>query len=293
MHYQDSFRAMDTDVDIEFETNGLPLALGTPREIFEREEERFSRFRPTSLTSRLNAGDVVTDPVFAEVCRLAVDCWRVTGGLFNPLILDSLEAAGYDRTFDSIGGGSPRPSAVADPTAVLVIEGDSVRLTDGRIDFGGVVKGWTVDRARDVLIGDCEAGLVNAGGDLACFQEASGRGWAVSVAGPGGESMWEGDIVGGLATSTTLRRRWRTSAGGEAHHLIDPRTGMPADSPFVQVSVRAASACEAEVWAKAALIGGSPAAELAIAHGVSLLSVSQGGEMTRWGDWPYFSSPER
>ena len=284
---------MDTEIDVEVESSGLPVVLGAVRDLFEEQEERFSRFQPTSLTSRLNAGETVIDAVFAEVCGLAVDCWHTTGGLFNPLILAALEAAGYDRTFAGIGGGAPRAQVVPDPSQALVIDGDSVRLTGGRVDFGGMVKGWTVDRALRELTWDGTAGLVNAGGDLACFGGVDGGGWAVEVAGPGGDLIWGGEITGGLATSTTLRRRWSTSADGHAHHLIDPRSGLPAESPFVQVSARAASACEAEVWAKAVLIGGPEATELAIARGLSVLTVSSDGETTRWGKWPYFSRPER
>ena len=55
----------------------------------------------------------------------------------------------------------------------------------------------------------------------------------------------------GAATSGTWQRRW-----GKAHHLIDPRTGRPSESPIPQVSVVAATALEAEVKAKTALLSG-------------------------------------
>ena len=57
----------------------------------------------------------------------------------------------------------------------------------------------------------------------------------------------------GAATSGTRLRRWE-GGGGQLHHLIDPRTGRPAETDLVEVSVVAASALEAEVCAKTALI---------------------------------------
>jgi thiamine biosynthesis lipoprotein len=55
----------------------------------------------------------------------------------------------------------------------------------------------------------------------------------------------------GAATSSVRRRKW-----GELHHLIDPRTGLPSSSGLEEVSVIAASGCDAEVVAKTALLLG-------------------------------------
>ena len=88
---------------------------------------------------------------------------------------------------------------------------------------------------------------------------------------------WQGAMRGALATSTTRRRAWRTDAGGTAHHLIDPRTGVPADSAFDQVSVWAGETWLAEAWAKAVLIGGEAALEACAAAGQRVLAGLAGG----------------
>ena len=90
-------------------------------------------------------------------------------------------------------------------------------------------------------------------------------------------------MTGAIATSTTRKRRWTTASGGLAHHLIDPRTGMPAESPFDQVSCWAAETWRAEVWAKAVLIGGEAAAERAAGAGVPVLAIPPVGDPQRWG----------
>ncbi len=282
MRHEDSFRAMDTDIDIlidsadEMRPFGLFAAV---RQLFEQQEARFSRFRPTSLVSRLNAGETIEDPWLAAACRMALEAHAFTGGIFNPLILSSLESAGYATTFAEVTGGTPAPHPAPDPVAGLLIQGASVRLQQGKLDLGGIVKGWTVDLAVDMLAKAEPNVLVNAGGDLRCAgNEEGNEGWLVSIIQPGTEDdAWQGSITGALASSTSLKRRWKTHSGGEAHHLIDPRTGLPSDSPFVQVSAWDALAWRAECWAKAVLIGGEPVAHLATNAGTRVLAIDAAG----------------
>jgi thiamine biosynthesis lipoprotein len=110
-----------------------------------------------------------------------------------------------------------------------------------RLDLNGVVKGIAVDRAASLLAGD---GFVAAGGDVAT------RG-AVDVGVTGGAVR----VRGGLATSGVTRRRW-LRAGSVVHHLIDPTTGAPAVSPWLEVTVCGATCLAADVAAKAAFLLG-------------------------------------
>ena len=66
---------------------------------------------------------------------------------------------------------------------------------------------------------------------------------------------------GAMATSGSDRRRWRTPEG-EAHHLIDPRRGSPAETDLLRVTVVARTAVEAEVLAKALYLAGAQQAAL-------------------------------
>jgi thiamine biosynthesis lipoprotein len=111
------------------------------------------------------------------------------------------------------------------------------------LDLNGVVKGQTVDHALGLIAGP---GFVSAGGDCA------GRG-GFDVALPGGGSVRV--TRGGLATSGTTTRRW-LRAGAWQHHLIDPRTGRPADSPWREVTVSAGTCLQADIAAKAAFLLG-------------------------------------
>ncbi len=254
---------MGTVVDVELcGAENPPTCFESIRARFATAEARLSRFLPASALSRLNRGEPVSDPLLARAARIAVEAWKETGGLFNPLILPALEAAGYDRSFELIRGGEPQPLLPPTPTQALVIHGDEVRLRSGRLDLGGLAKGWVAEHAAREAARAARGVLVNPGGDLVAIgREGDEEGWLVGVEDPEGRLLWQGRWQGALATSSTARRSWTTSSGAAAHHLIDPRTGLPARSEFVQVTVAASSAAVAEAWSKAILIGGREAVE--------------------------------
>lgn len=271
---------MDTDIDLIVEAHSRPLdAFLSARLLFEDQEQRFSRFREDSLLSRLNRGGAVDDARFAAGVRRALTAFAETGGLYNPMVLPALRAAGYDRTFALLRGGAPTAQAVPSPLECLALDGDCVRLLAGGLDLGGVVKGWTVDLFVESFTARYPALFLNAGGDLRCSGSEEGLdGWLVGVDPPEGDSpLWEGAIRGALATSSSRRRRWRTADGGTAHHLIDPRIGLPAASGYEQVTVWAELTWRAEVWAKAVLIGGPEALAAAADHGMRVLAVRPDG----------------
>jgi thiamine biosynthesis lipoprotein len=141
-----------------------------------------------------------------------------------------------------------------------------------RFDLDGVAKGWIADRATDLLIGWPSAS-VDADGDV-CLQLGPGQEWLVDVGDPrvgrgadgvplatlrlrGGET-W--GAAYGVATSGTSVHRWQLVDGRTTHHLIDPRTGSPAETDVVQATVVGPTAREAEMLAKSAVILGSESA---------------------------------
>jgi thiamine biosynthesis lipoprotein len=232
-------------------------------------EARWSRFRPDSEISTLNhaAGQpVAVSPETFTLVTLGVLGWQGTGGRFDPTVLDALEAAGYDRTFEQLAAGregthpSPGPAPGLAGIA-LDVEGGTVTLPAGsRFDPGGIGKGYAADLVCGELRAAGAAGAcVNVGGDLR-VSGASPRGgpWVIAVPHPHrGQAATVELTEGAVATSSPLRRAWR--AGGRlAHHLIDPRTGQPARTGILQATVVAGEAWRAEVAAKAAFLAGLP-----------------------------------
>lgn len=316
------FRAMNTDVIalVVAETSQSAVAtaaLARVEALFAKVEAALSRFRPTSELSTLNrsAGQrFAASPLLFEAVDRAVRAARETAGVFDPTVLGALVAAGYDRSFELLATSSaaaapsPRPSAGTWREIELDRRHQTIRLPAGcGIDLGGIGKGWTVDRATELLSGF--AGFaIDAGGDIfAGGTQKDGSPWSVGVADP---DHPERDLLSfvvrdaAVATSSTARRRWQ-QAGRPQHHLIDPRTGQPAQSGVVSATVLAESVARAEVLAKVALILGpedglellnsQPGATglLVLPGGKTLLSntLRTGSEPARTGGSPWPGEP--
>lgn len=233
-----------------------------------REAERcFSRFSEDSELSRLNRtrGLAVVSPLLFEGLARAKQHGEATQGLVDPTVGSDLVAAGYARSFAP--GALDRPEPAPPPRAHATFRElwlEPVTRTvlcppEVLLDLGGLVKGWTADRAAQLLPA---TSVLDAGGDVVLRgQGEDGEGWLVEIEDP----FDRGAVLrtlrvseGAAATSGITRRRW-IAGETEHHHLIDPRTGRPSRSDLAQVTVLAASAEEAEVMAKTALLLGARA----------------------------------
>jgi FAD:protein FMN transferase len=212
---------------------------------------RLTRFSPESELSQLNRSTgrwTEVSPEMEALLRESLWAFELSSGLVNVAVLPAMEAAGYTRPLSeapplaTVHHACPLP-ALPD---VLAVRPGAARLRYGAgIDLGGIAKGWMADRLVETLGPNA---LANIGGDLSTGGVGpAGEGWPVGL---GGSSVLLRNQ--GAATSSLRRRRW----GEDLHHLIDPRTGLPARTGLEEVSVVAATGVEAEVVAKAALLAG-------------------------------------
>jgi thiamine biosynthesis lipoprotein len=255
--------------------------------------DRFSRFRPDSELSRLNADPaptVAVSPLMALLARATADAGRASAGLVDATLGPELARAGYGGHLD--GPGVDLAAALASAPArrpagpdarrrwasisVDVEAGTVTRPPGVAIDTGGLAKGLFADVLADRLAG-YERFVVNCCGDLRLGGRA-GAPREVRIDGP-----FDGRTVhalrrtdGAVATSSIGRRSWRTADGRTAHHLLDPRTGRPAFTGIVQASALAPTALEAEWRSKAALLAGPEGAADRLPHG-GLLVLDDGG----------------
>lgn len=239
----------------------------------------FSRFDPASELSRVNAAagePVLVSTEFASMLALALEAVRETGGLVDPTLGAELVAAGYDADFAELQARERpvRPLAATSRTDEPVrVRGRQVVVPRGVfLDLNGVVKGKTVDDALALLDDD---GFVSAGGDLAvrgALVVALPRGGAVTL------------VRGALATSGTDRRRWM-SGGVLRHHLIDPRSGRPAESPWIQVTVCGLTCVGADIAAKAAFLLGAHGPGWLDVRGIPARFVDEAGQIVSNTAW--------
>lgn len=239
------------------------LGLRRAREIAEDVHRRLTRFDPASDLCRLNDDPRALVPAAELVRRFATAVrWAgvASGGLVDATCLPAVEAAGYREHWTpatATDGWAARAAAGPHGAwAAVGVEGDAVRRPPGtRLDSGGLGKGLAADLMTGALAA-CATWAIDCGGDLRIGGRA-GQERAVDVAGPdGGPPIHRLRLVrGAVATSGVTRRAW---TGG--HHLIDPRTGLPADTGIVQATAVARTGLAAEVRAKTALLAGPWAA---------------------------------
>ncbi len=258
------FRAMGTDIHliaVAGRQRAAASALDRARERIDELEALWSRFRPTSDISIVNAmagTPVRVSPETVALVQRAIDGYRLTEGRFDPTVLGAVVRAGYDVSYERI-----RPDLRTSDARVFgapLIEVDPiaglVRLPEGvGFDPGGIGKGLAADIVVAELLDRVDGICVNLGGDLRVAGRAPDDcGWVISIEDPvGGPS--HGDICladGAVATSSRTQRVLRD--GG--HHLIDPTTGRPAQTSILSSTVIAGQAWFAEVLAKAAFLAG-------------------------------------
>jgi FAD:protein FMN transferase len=260
------FRAMGCHMTAVLDADRPAASVKDVPAWFEAWEQTFSRFRADSELSRINQRAGQWTRVSAslwDVTHLALVAARWTDGLYSPTILRALEAAGYDRTFDEITASAepitPQPDGQWRSIQRQSLKRSICLPPDVRLDLGGIVKGWAADRAAKKL-GVHGPALIDAGGDVAVSSpRADGSPWPIGVLNPfQPDRPFETLKIdrGGVATSGKDYRRWLRD-GKWQHHLIDPRTGLPAQTDVLSATVIAPTTYEAEIAAKVIAISGS------------------------------------
>ena len=259
-----------------------------------------SRFRADSELSRLNADTgrpVLVSEAMAELIEAALRAARLTDGAVDPTIEASMNRSGYDRDFAAMDKDQPEERPAAQPVpgwACIGWDATSRRVSLPRgvtLDLAATAKAACADRAAAVISRELGCGvLVSIGGDLSIAGPPPEGGWRVGLSDESGnpvEQVWEVVALesGGLATSGTSARSW-VRGGTAMHHLIDPATGLPVDSPWRTVAVAAGSCVDANVTATAALIKGSDALRWLSGLGLPAVLVATSGDVTSTAGWP-------
>jgi thiamine biosynthesis lipoprotein len=290
------FGAMGTTVSVLLPERQAEVGSAAVRDLFVRWEGTLSRFLPQSELASLNrhAGQpVAVSPLLYEVIATALKAAQATDGLYDPTLLRQLMAVGYERSFATLAPQLPAAAGLPGPGGgwrriAVDHRHRSVTLPAGvGLDLGGIAKGMAVDAAVSCLrtLG-ADAALVNAGGDLAvhgCLP--GGTAWPVMVEGRAAPQV----VLlqrGALATSGIARRHWQQGQQGR-HHLLDPRTGLPAQSGLWAVTVVAARCVQAEVAATAAFVlGPEEGARFLQVRGLAGWLAREDGLRQAVGAWP-------
>lgn len=275
-NHQRSFHALGSDVVLTVVSDDAAKAtevLDSLRTYIDDFEERFSRFRPSSELSRINAeaGQRSTaSHEFIALLKTAIELSESTDDLFNPFILPKLQEAGYKDSWTANKQQGQAPQYQGRKVAsvdTIVCGRDWVHIPAGTaLDVGGIGKGYLLARLAELAPSEIPGYWFSLGGDIAMAgRDAEGKPWRVGVAHALAEQRQVGSFTNdrgwslAVATSGVTKRRG-ISRGKAWHHIIDPRSGEPAKTDLLTVTVCCEDPTRADVLAKCSVILGSKAA---------------------------------
>lgn len=208
---------------------------------FDRIHRTYHAWQPSEL-SALNTAIAHQEAFKAsdELSQLLIsarELARQGDELFNPAIGGLIALWGFQS--DHFEARLPAPEAIAawakaKPTLdALQIENGEIRSTNPavQIDLGGIAKGWALDRAAEILRAHgVRNALINIGGNILALGSKNGTPWRVGIQHPRRAgtiatlNLNDGEAIG----SSGDYQRFFELDGRRYCHLIDPRTGAPA-----------------------------------------------------------------
>jgi thiamine biosynthesis lipoprotein len=216
---------------------------------FERLGHIFNAFSPNSELGRLNrlaaAGCQPVSRDLFEVLAISRMLWAKSEGRFDPTVWPLKE----------LWSSAVKSQRAPDRDAIASVLGHmgfdkvqfckapyTLRFSDARVklDLGAIAKGYAVDRVRALLQAQgASSGLVQLGGEIACFGQANANKWRLGVQHPKeGADIW-GTISARdyLRVSTSGNYRQPLEIGGQTYyHIFDPTTGLPAPNRVLGVT---------------------------------------------------------
>ena len=269
-----SFQALGTRCEVQYAAPGGDVQA----QAFERVavawvtafEAKYSRFRPDSLISRINAAAgrewVALDAEAEALFKLCDTLHFMTQGVLDPTALPLMRLWDYKAATPRI------PTAAEIAAARSLVGWKKVRREPGRVflpesgmalDLGGFGKEYAVDAVAQLAVEHrLPCALVDFGHDLRAIGAPPGRpAWHIGLEDPQAPGRSTGSVAlvnRGIASSGDYLRGF-TVDGRRYGHIIDPRTGWPVANGCVQANVVAATCLQAGVLSTAAFVLGVPA----------------------------------
>jgi len=246
----------------------------------ERLEEKYSRYRESSLLSRINRGELNSTPLDDETAALlnyADQCYQLSDCLFDPTV------GILKNVWNYRGTALPEPYDLQNCLKhvgwrKLGWDGSTLNIPDGmELDFGGIVKEFATDRLTVILKEKGIAGLVNLAGDIAVSStQPDGEPWDVAISHP----REQGAIAvvklssGGIAGSGDYER-YIDVDGIRYCHILRPDTGYPSTGGLSSISVIANSCLMAGSVSTVAMLKGQDASDWLDEMGLPYLAIDQ------------------
>lgn len=200
----------------------------------------------SSDISRLNREKTaVLSPDAASLLESALDLARDTQGVFDPTVYPLVKLWGfYDKDYQVPSRQElSQALALVNYRKVSLGEDGQASLGPGQqIDVGGIGKGYTSQRVTELLRqAGVTSAMVSLGGNIQCLEaKPDGSPWNIGIRDPFGEELYAAVRVTDKAviTSGGYERYFEDPETGTVYrHILDPRTGFPAEKGLSSVSI--------------------------------------------------------
>ena len=260
--------AMDTVMDFYAVGENAESVLTEAAQEINRLEALLSRTRQGSEVDTLNrCGSAALSDGTAALLRAALDYCAKTGGAFDITIAPLVDAW-------NIHGESPRVLTRDEIAALLPLvgseylhlSGNNVTLDSGcAIDLGGIAKGYASDViARLYRERNIEGGWISLGGNVyAHGTKPDGSGWNVAVRDPRDTAATAAIVTlsNEFAVTSGGYQRYFTAEDGTVYqHILDPKTGKPAQSDLLSVTIITDNGTMADAYSTALYVMGESGA---------------------------------
>jgi len=208
-----------------------------------RIEDKFSRYKENSLVYKINSNKgkwIDVDEEFLYVIKTSLYLYDLSNGAFNPLIGEIENEWGfYDGNYKIPDDDLLKNllKNIDKKNIKIDEENKKIMIENGSLDFGGIVKGYALDKIKEILTkNNVREAIVNLGGNILVF---GNRKFKIGVKNPREDGIihvFEIDGNNTVATSGDYENYFIEN-GKRYHHIINPENGKPAESGLIEVSV--------------------------------------------------------
>jgi thiamine biosynthesis lipoprotein len=260
---------MDTVVDVKVYSQDSQRAEKAVDLAFERgeflAETVFDYDNENSQLAYLNRNAGKTGkrvrPELLEVLKMAVELSEKTNGAFDVTAGALKKLWNFEEKPFEIPASDSIQNALGHVNYNFIkIHGDSVFIekTGTIVDLGAIAKGYIADEMLKILEeNNVEKALVNAGGEVALYNFTNSRRWGVAVQHPRkpDEPLAIIDLESGAVATSGDYERFFVKQGKRYHHILNPKTGYPADS-LISVTILSENAALADMLSTAVFVLG-------------------------------------
>jgi thiamine biosynthesis lipoprotein len=259
--YRDNRLLMGTVVEV---ASPDARAAGIVFKEVSRLEHLLSKYRPESEVAKLNRlGELMVSRELFFIIKRAKEFSQASSGVFDITVGPLVELWGFtDKKYRL-----PEPEEIKKTLALvgaekIILQQDNsvvkFKTLGMKIGLGGIAKGYALDCAvrklKEARINSC---LINVGGQVYGLGDRFGKPWRVAIKGPrqAGFAGYLGLKEQSVATSGDYQQYF-IKAKRRYSHIINPKSGYPADSGVISVTIVAPDGLTADVLSTAIFVLG-------------------------------------